>query len=141
MRPVGRVAALGSLARMKDSKNMSPVGWYVGSYVLRFVELAERGNNDPKRKFLTWENTVIVTARSLDHAYDKIVAIAKRGTEPYKGGPSPGIDVQWLFEGVTELLPIYEKLEDGAEIMWAEHSLRSLKKIRSWARKKKQFHQ
>ena len=125
---------------MKDSKNISPVGWYVGSYVLRFIELAERGNSDPMRRFYTWENTVIVKARSLDHAYDKIVAIAKGATKPYKGGPKPGVDVQWLFEGVTELLPIYEKLEDGAEIMWAEHPLRSLTKIRSWAKKKKQFH-
>ena len=48
------------------SKDISPVGWYVGSYVLRFVELNDSGNSDPDRKFLVWENTVIVRAGSLD---------------------------------------------------------------------------
>ncbi len=126
---------------MTKSKNISPVGWYVGSYLLRFIELAEPGNNNLKKRFLTWENTVIVKARSLNRAYDKVVALAKQHTKPYKGGPSPGVEVRWVFEGVTELLPIYEKLEDGAEIMWAEHAPKTLKKIRSRAKKKIQFHQ
>lgn len=124
---------------MKDTRNISPVGWYVASYVLRFIELSEQGNSNPSRRFLTWENTVLTKARSLGHAYDKVVALAKAGTEPYKGGPAPGVDVQWVFEGVTELLPIYEELEDGDEIMWAKHRPRALKTIRSWARTKKEF--
>ncbi len=111
---------------------------YVGQR--RFTELGERGNNDPKRRFPTWENTVIVKARSLNHAYDKVVALAKESTEPYKGSSAPGADVQWVFEGVTELLPIYEELKDGAEIMWAKHPPRALKTICSWARTKKEFH-
>lgn len=126
---------------MKISQNISPIGWYVGSYVLRFIELREPGNNNPHRRFLTWENTILVKARNLDHAYDKVVAIAKEHTKPYKGGPAPGVDVQWVFEGVTELLPIYEELEDGAEIMWSEHPSHTLKTIRSWAKTKKKFYQ
>jgi len=43
--------------------DVSPVGWYVGSYVIRFIELEEAGNDDPEREFPVWENTVIV-ARS-----------------------------------------------------------------------------
>ena len=125
---------------MKNTRNISPVDWYVGTYILRFVELGKRGNNNPARRFLTWENTVLVKARSLNRAYDKIVALAKQQTEPYKGGPARGIDVQWVFEGVTELLPIYEELTDGAEIMWAEHRPRTLKTIRSWARSQREFH-
>jgi len=125
---------------MKYSKNIAPYGWYVGSYLLRFIELGEKGNQDLERRFLTWENTIIVKARNLDHAYDKVSSLAKKQTRPYKGGTT-GIDVQWLFEGIVELLPIYEKLADGAEIMWAEHRPRSLKSIRSRVRKKGEFHQ
>ncbi len=120
-------------------KNLSPVGWYVGSYILRFIECKAKGNNRLNKKFLVWENTVIVKARNQDHAFDKIEALAKKETKPYKGGPK-GIDVQWLFEGITEVLPIYEELGDGAEIMWAKYE-RSLKKIRSWRRTKAQVRQ
>jgi hypothetical protein len=123
---------------MTQSKNVSPVGWYVGSYLLRFVELEKI--TIPTSRFLTWENTTIVKARTLNEAYDKVVRIAQGHTKPYKGGIK-GVPVRWLFEGLTELLPIYEKLEDGSEIMWAEHSPRTLKNIRSSGKTKKQFHQ
>ncbi|SFK81264.1 DUF4288 domain-containing protein [Lysobacter sp. cf310] len=111
------------------SKSVSPVGWYVGSYLLRFIELNDPGNDDPQQEFLTWENTVIVQADNLDHAYDKIVALAAFETESYRGGPE-GVPVRWVFEGMTELLPIYEELADGAEIMWAEHEPTRLEHLR-----------
>lgn len=112
-----------------SSKSVSPVGWYVGSYLLRFVESNDPGNDDPEHEFLTWENTVIVQADNLDQAYDKIVTIAESETEPYQGG-SEGVPVRWVFEGMTELLPIYEELADGAEIMWTEHEPTRLEHLR-----------
>jgi hypothetical protein len=111
----------------------SPTGWYLGSYLLRFVELRRKGNHDPARKFLTWENTRLIKADNFDEAYAKLLKFAKEETEPYKGGPAPGVDVQWVFEGVTDLLPIHEQLEDGAEILWTNHGRKKLGKIRSWA--------
>jgi hypothetical protein len=112
----------------------------VESYLLRFVELANKRNYQLRSRFLTWENTVIVKARNLDHAYDRVVSIAKRHTKPYKGGRD-AVDVQWLFEGVTELLPIYERLRDGSEIMRTEHRPQALKNIRKRVRKKEEFYQ
>ncbi|MBB6368550.1 hypothetical protein FHR56_003729 [Xanthomonas sacchari] len=88
--------------------------------MIRFIELDAVGNDDPQEEFLAWENTVIVSAPDFDEAYRKVVAVAETTTDPYKGGPD-GIPVQWVFEGVTQLLPIYESLEDGAEIMYEEH--------------------
>jgi len=125
---------------MTASKNIAPYGWYVGSYLLRFIELEEERNDDPERRFLTWENTVLVKANDLDHAYDKIVKIGMESTAPYKGG-SEGVDVQFVFEGVTEILPIYEEIEDGAEIMWASHNPRKLKNLRKLVRTKGEFAQ
>ena len=114
-------------------KDISPVGWYVGSYLLRFIELDSTGNDDPDGKFLAWENTVIVRAGKLDEAYAKVVALANSQTDPYKGG-AEGVPVQWIFEGVTELLPIFEPLEDGCEIMWAEHKAVRLSELRQRAK-------
>jgi hypothetical protein len=125
---------------MAYDRNRSPVGWYVASYLLRFVEIGAAGNNNPRRKFLSWENTVLVKARSLDHAYAKVAKIGLAHSKPYRGGPD-GIPVRWIFEGVTELLPVYEKIEDGAEIMWAERSPKMLKTLRRLVRPKRALRQ
>jgi hypothetical protein len=37
------------------------------------------------------------------------------------------------FDGVTELLPFYEALEDGAEIMWADRGALKLSDLRQRA--------
>lgn len=124
---------------MRD-KNISPVGLYIGSYLIRFIEINDKGNFDPEKRFLSWENTVIVTAKNLDEAFDKVEIIAKSDTKPYKGGPE-GVPVQWVYEGITELLPIYEELEDGAEIMWCENNPRKLKNLKKIVRNKEDFKQ
>lgn len=128
------------MTELHTSKNVSPVGWYVASYLIRFIELEAEGNDDPEKRFLSWENTVIVKAADLHAAYDKVVAIALENTAPYKGGPQ-GIPVQFVFEGVTELLPIYEELEDGSEIMWASLKPRKLKNLKKSVRGRDDFFQ
>ena len=123
---------------MKTDKNVSPFGWYVGSYLLRFIELEEDGNFDDEKQFLTWENTRLIKADNLDDAYDKLEKMAKEETEPYKGGPD-GVDVQWIYEGITDLLPIYDELEDGAELFFSE-SKKKLKTLKKLVGKKGDFH-
>lgn len=122
---------------MPYDPNHSPVGWYIGSYFLRFVALGEDRNDDPERKFLVWENTVLVKAESLDEAYDKVVAIGEghTHTKPNKGG----VAMQWFFEGVCDLLPVYDEIEDGCEVMWAEYT-KKLKNIRRRVSSKAQVH-
>ena len=113
---------------MTYDKNVSPVGWYFGSYLLRFIELDDVKKDDPERRFLSWENTVLVKAKSIEMAYEKIEKIGKQSSKPYKGGDQ-GIPVQWEYLGVTEILPVYEEIADGAEIAWGEKT-RKLKNLR-----------
>lgn len=122
------------------NKNVSPVGWYVGSYIVRFVELNDDRNNDLENKFLAWENTIIVQAENLDAAYDKVVAVGMMDTEPYNGGID-AVPVQWIFEGVSQLLPIYEDLQDGSEIMYREINPTKLKNLRKMISQKGKFSQ
>ena len=121
---------------MSYDPNRSPVGWYVASYLLRFVEIQAALKDKPRRKFRSWENTVLVKARSLEHAYAKVTKIGRAKTRPYRGGPK-GIPVRWVYEGVTDLLPVYEKLRDGAEIMWTERPPRTVKTLRMLVKSKK----
>ena len=111
-------------------RNRSPYGWWIASYVVRFEGIEEDRSND-KRLCLSWENTIILRASSRDQAYAKVKSLARRnysnvwrlyGTPPQKG--------RWILEGLTSLLPIYEKLADGAEVLYREHrrSVKSVKK-------------
>ena len=125
---------------MTHDKNLSPVGWYYGSYLLRFVEMDDAQRDDPEGRFVSWENTVIVKAESLDTAYSKIEKIARAASKPYRGGPK-GVRVKWEFLGLTELLPIYEELSDGAEIAWTERKPRKLQVLKSLVRSKQAFKQ
>jgi hypothetical protein len=131
---------LSSISGPVVDNNISPVGWYLGSYVLRFVELQDPKREEPEAKFLTWQNTVLVKAEDLDQAYDKVAAIGKEHTNPYKGGPD-GVDVKWEFEGVSSLVPVYEEIEDGCEIAWTEHAPRKLRTIKAQVGARGSFHQ
>jgi hypothetical protein len=62
---------------MAYDKTISPIDWYFGSYLLRFVEIDEPGQNDPDRRFVAWENTVLVKAKSMDSAYTKVERIGE----------------------------------------------------------------
>lgn len=126
------------MTKTKRRNEPSPTGWYVGSYLIRFTELNTEGSEDPDERCLAWENTVLVMADSLDDAYDKVVEVALATTQPYQGGPH-GIPVQWVFEGLTELLPVYEELEHGAEIMYREYRSKKLKNLRKLIHTKDQF--
>jgi hypothetical protein len=116
---------------MAYDPNLSPVGWYVASYLLRFVVPGEPRDDDPEQRFVVWENTIVVQAENMDEAYDKAVQVAQS---------HPDIEVQWVYEGLSELLPIYEKIQDGSELMWSEY-VRKLKNIQRKVRKKGEFHQ
>jgi hypothetical protein len=122
--------------RKYKSKDISPVDWYIASYIHRFIVIGE-DNEDLKKRFLAWKNTIIIKAKSPDEAYKKAIKIGKQGCKPYTN--TDGERVRFVFEGLTTLLPIYEDLEDGAEILWAEHKNRSLKKIRRWIKSKKEL--
>ena len=111
-------------------KNKSPVGWYVGTYLARFIEIEDEFNDDPEARFATWENTVIIKASTLEEAYEKVERIGMEHAEPYKGGET-GVPVQWEYVGIIDLLPVYEELEDGSEIMWASNNPKKLKNIKS----------
>lgn len=76
----------------------------------------------------------------MDHAYDKAMKIAKQVANPYKGGPE-GVPVQWKLVGITDVLPIYEEIGDGAEIAWAGRAPRKLHNLKRIVRSRGRFRQ
>jgi Domain of unknown function (DUF4288) len=119
-------------SRRLHSSSYSPVGWYVASYIHRFIVLAEQ-NDVPGKRFTIWENTVLVKATTPTEAYEKAVRVGKQGCKPYANGL--GQRVRFVFEGLTSLLPVYEDIADGSEISWMSRSLQ-LKTVKAKVKSK-----
>ena len=117
-------------------RNRNHSGWWIASYIERF-EYYDENKSNIARRCLAWENTVLIRARSREEAYRKAVALG-RLSNGNKGWNSEtkrrGV---WRFEGLTELLPVYEELIDGAEILWKEHANRTVKTVKSLVKRKR----
>jgi hypothetical protein len=116
-------------------KNRSPYGWWIASYLQR-LEYAGEDRRNLTRRCLAWENTILLKARNRQEAWRKAIRLGKRGLPSEVREVGSDRKGFWLFEGLTSLLPVYESLEDGAELMWAEHSGRSVKSVRALVKAK-----
>ena len=116
-------------------RTRSPYGWWIASYLERF-EYDDEDRSNLNRRCLAWENTILVKAQSREQAWQKAVAQGRLSEGNRGTNDATGRMGTWRFEGLTSLLPVYEKLDDGAELLWEEHSGRSVRSIRALAKKK-----
>jgi hypothetical protein len=126
------------MARKIPYRNKSPYGWWVASYLVR-LEYDDENKENPNRKCLAWENTIILHSPNREAAYREAVRIGSLGDGSRAREVESGRERCWRFEGLTSLLPVYERLEHGAEILWKEHRNRTVRKIKSWVKQKKQL--
>jgi len=117
-------------------RNKSPSGWWIASYIERAAWRGEK-NPGPKTRCLAWENTIIFKAANRDAAYKKAVRLATGNKSTFSDdkGRNSG---RWTFLGLTDLLPLYEGVADGAEILWQEHR-KSFSALARRVKKKKQL--
>lgn len=128
---------LKSKVAMQDKiphRNRSPYGWWIASYLLR-AAWDDESEPNPRSRCTAWENTIILQAPDREAAYAKALVLAAQDGSNFESedGRRKG---RWHFEGLTHLLPIYDELEDGAEVMWEEYEGRTVGKIRSWVKQK-----
>ena len=126
---------------MKDGiphRNHSPHGWWIATYIERTEW--DDAQAQPDDVCLAWENTIILTAVDREAAYAKVVAMVGTPTSQFMDDTqAPPRAGHWVFEGLTSLLPIYDKLEDGAEVLWIEHEDKTLRDIQSWIKSKSEL--
>src|SRR6266540_7305063 len=94
-------------------RNRSETGWWVFNEVTQWVSNRKRRLSHASR-FLVWVNTRILQAKDRDEAYRKAHAFGRVGR------PCKTRSGEWRFAGISLLFPIYEDLEDGAEILWTD---------------------
>jgi hypothetical protein len=116
-------------------RNRSPHGWWIASYLERF-EYHDENRRNPGRRCLAWENTILVKARDREAAWRKALAWGRLSNGNEASNVRTGRKGVWRFEGLTSLLPVYDALADGAELMWTEHSGRTVRSIRAMVKKK-----
>ncbi len=115
-------------------RNRSPHGWWIGSYIERF-EFNDEKRDNPKRRCLAHENTMLLKAKNRDEAYRKLIKLGS-GKEFECVDNASGKRGFWRFEGPSLLLPIYDELEHGAELLWTVHRNRPVHAIQSRVRTK-----
>ena len=87
---------------MKTIQNHSPTGWWIVGILI---------NNKAPASTSYWNNYRIFRGSSWVEAYEKAVANAK--LESGDGAPQE-------FVGISDLLPIYDEFEEGAEVIFQE---------------------
>ena len=118
-------------------RNHSPYGWWIATFI-ESASWDDEPNPSPNSRCLAWENTIILQATDREAAYAKAVSLASQYSSEFEDN-SRNRKGHWVFEGLTNLLPIYDELEDGAEILWVEHQNRTIRKIRSQVKRKEQL--
>jgi hypothetical protein len=109
-------------------------------YIVEIIEKCEPVNRDEKkdlRRVNTWGNHHLIKASSPEKAFDKAVKIGREGE--YKFINADKIEMEWIFVGIGDLLPIYEDIEDGAELMWTDYGFISNKRTMRMPYEKKEL--
>src|SRR4051812_8004512 len=116
-------------------RNRNHTGWWIASFIERF-EYYDENKANLNRRCLAFENTILIRAPNRDVAYRKAVAQGRLSNGNDGWNSSSGRKGAWRFDGLTGLLPVYEDLEDGAEILWQKHADVTVRKIRSRVKRK-----
>ena len=110
--------------------------WYIVE-IIEKCEPIERNEKQELRRVTTWGNHHLIKADSPEKAFDKAVKLGKEAE--YKFTNSDKIEMEWIFVGIGELLPIYEDIEDGAELMWNDYGFISNRRTMRMPYKKKEL--
>lgn len=103
-------------------RNRNHTGWWVFCEVQRWVATGNDGKL--QKRFPVWENTRLVRARGREQAYKRALKLANEGM------PSQTHGGEWQFVGLSSLLPVYDELDDGAEILWTDHGSIGMEKLK-----------
>ncbi|MEP1742389.1 MAG: DUF4288 domain-containing protein [Kangiellaceae bacterium] len=117
----------------KKIKNNSD--WFLADIVER-AEMVGHDKTNPNRRCLTWTNTVLIQAPSIEEAYDKAMKIGRENySMRYKA--ASGETCNWKVLGLSSLVPIYEDIEDGAEIGFTDEGRIAAKTSESMVKSKR----
>ncbi len=111
--------------------------WYIVE-IIEKCEPVDRNEKQDLRRVTTWGNHHLIKANSPEKAFDKAVKLGKEAQ--YKFINTDKIEMEWIFVGIGELLPIYDdNIEDGTELMWRDYGFISDRRTKRLVFDKKEF--
>ena len=122
--------------KLQDKISNKQKNWYIVE-IIEKCEPVNRIESQELRRVTTWGNHHLIKANSPEEAYEKAIKIGKEGE--YKFFNENKVEMEWIFVGIADLIPIYEDIEDGAEIMWTDYGSISDRKARKKAQTKDQL--
>jgi hypothetical protein len=93
--------------------NRNHTGWWIFEEVEQWVSKRQK-KLSPANRCLVRLNLKLARAKSRAEAYRKAMNFGRAGK------PSKTHGGEWRFAGISMLLPVYDKIEDGSEILWKE---------------------
>ena len=108
-------------------------------FLVEVIEICEPANadtSDDLRRATTWGNYILINAPTPSKAFDKAVKVGKSESYTFKGRDQK---MKWKFAGIGDILPIYEDIEDVAEIMWRDYGNIRAKRIDKIVQTKKEL--
>ena|SRR5882724_13655728 len=120
----------------KESKlrwaNRNHTGWWIFEEVQRWVSNRRKKPGSANR-CLVYLNLRVLRARSREEAYRKAIKFGRAGM------PSKTHGGEWRFAGISMLLPIYDKIEDGSEILWETKRMMTVGRIKRLVKSKRKL--
>ena len=113
-------------------RNRSPTGWWIFCEVEQWVSDHQK-TLSPLSRCPVWENLRLIRAKNRKKAYKKALKLGELGH------PSRTNGGEWRFVGVSMLLPLYDEIEDGTELLWNDRGLMTVAKIQTLAKTRDQL--
>lgn len=117
-------------------RNRDATGMWVASFIM-CLETKGEARANPRRRCLAWENTIILAANGREQAYEKALRVGRSEADGVWYKTADGGRARWVFEGLTDLLPVYDNLADGSELFYRAHHGRSVQTIKSLVKTKR----
>lgn len=87
--------------------------WYIAHEILYFEPRFRRKSKGTE--LTVWENLILIKAKSPQQAYEKAIEHGRASEQAVRIDGEHG---KCRFRGLRDLILVYDKLEDGAELEW-----------------------
>lgn len=109
--------------------------WFIAE-IIAICEPANVNQQQDLRRCTVGGSYCLIKAHSPEAAYDKAEKLGKEGEHQFT---SEGMEMRWSYGGIKNLLPVYDDIEDGAELIWADYGFISHRKARQLVTSKEDF--
>jgi hypothetical protein len=108
---------------LKSATTNGTSGWYIAELVIRITVEGDNRN-------IVHKNLMLIKANSPAGAYDRAIMVGDEHAMSYRNPHGKHVRIQ--FMGISKLNAVYDRLEDGAELLYEEYVGVPDEQIQKW---------